>query len=97
MCAQHQQSLIVSSYQKGIRDFNTNQAWEAIWHDLTTPGVELAGGGFAGDRHLAAYLKFGYVPDEVGLVSSTMEYPTSIGPPRNLGWLWARLMRRRNC
>ena len=74
MCAQHQQSLIVSSYQKGIRDFNTNQAWEAIWHDLTTPGVELERGGFAGDRHLEAYMKLGYVPDEVGPVSSTMEY-----------------------
>jgi predicted alpha-1,2-mannosidase len=74
MCAQHQQSLIVSSYQKGIRDFNTNQAWEAIWHDLTTPGVEMDNGGFAGDRHLAAYMKLGYVPEEVGPVSSTMEY-----------------------
>ena len=74
MCAQHQQSLIVSSYQKGIRDFNTNQAWEAIWHDLTTPGVEMENGDFAGDRHLAAYLKFGYVPEEAGPVSSTMEY-----------------------
>ena len=75
MCAQHQQSLIVSSYQKGIRNFDTNQAWEAIWHDLTTPGTELVEcGGFPGNRHLAAYMKFGYVPDEVGPVSSTMEY-----------------------
>ena len=74
MCAQHQQSLIVSSYQKGIRDFDTHQAWGAIWHDLTTPGVELEDGGFAGNRHLAAYMKLGYVPDEVGPVSSTMEY-----------------------
>jgi putative alpha-1,2-mannosidase len=31
-------------------------------------------GGFAGNRHLAAYMKLGYVPDEVGPVSSTMEY-----------------------
>jgi predicted alpha-1,2-mannosidase len=74
MCAQHQQSLIVSSYQKGIRDFDANQAWDAVWHDLTTPGVELACGGFPGDRHLEAYMKLGYVPDEAGPVSSTMEY-----------------------
>ena len=74
MCAQHQQSLIVSSYQKGIRDFDSNLAWDAIWHDLTTPGVEMPNGGFAGDRHLAAYLKLGYVPEEAGPVSSTMEY-----------------------
>ncbi|MGP8199585.1 MAG: GH92 family glycosyl hydrolase [Limisphaerales bacterium] len=74
MCAQHHQSLIISSYQKGIRDFNTNQAWDAIWHDLTTPGVAMPNGGFAGDRHLAAYMKLGYVPEETGPVSSTMEY-----------------------
>jgi predicted alpha-1,2-mannosidase len=74
MCAQHQQSLIVSSYQKGIRDFDANLAWQAIWHDLTTPGVEFECGGFAGDRHLAPYLKLGYVPEEAGPVSSTMEY-----------------------
>ena len=74
MCAQHQQSLIVSSYQKGIRDFDTQVAWEAIWHDLNTPGVEQPDGGFAGDRHLAAYMKLGYVPEEAGPVSSTMEY-----------------------
>jgi predicted alpha-1,2-mannosidase len=74
MCAQHQQSLIVSSYQKGIRDFDTNLAWTAIWHDLTTPGMAMDNGGFAGNRHLAAYMKLGYVPEEVGPVSSTMEY-----------------------
>ncbi len=74
MCAQHEQSLIVSSYQKGIRDFNANLAWTAIWHDLTTPGVVMDNGGFAGNRHLAAYMKVGYVPEETGPVSSTMEY-----------------------
>lgn len=74
MCAQHQQSLIVSSYQKGIRDFDTNLAWTAVWHDLTTPGAEPSCGGFAGDRHLGEYMKLGYVPDEAGPVSSTMEY-----------------------
>lgn len=74
MCAQHQQSLIVSSYQKGIRDFSPDLAWAAIWHDLTTPGVEVGDGGFAGDRHLAPYMKLGYVPEEAGPVSSTMEY-----------------------
>jgi predicted alpha-1,2-mannosidase len=74
MCAQHQQSLIVSSYQKGIRDFDTNLAWAAIWHDLTTPGVEYECGGFAGNRHLGAYMQSGFVPEEDGPVSSTMEY-----------------------
>lgn len=74
MCAQHQQSLIISSYQKGIRDFDANLAWTAIWHDLTTPGAELPNGGFGGNRHLADYLKHGYVPEEIGPMSSTLEY-----------------------
>lgn len=74
MCAQHQQSLIISSYQKGIRDFDANLAWTAIWHDLTTPGEELPNGGFGGNRHLAGYLKHGYVPEEDGPMSSTLEY-----------------------
>lgn len=74
MCAQHHQSLIISSYQKGIRDFDTNLAWQAVWHDLTTPGVAMDNGGFAGDRHRASYLKLGYVSEEAGPVSSTMEY-----------------------
>ena len=74
MCAQHHQSLIVSSYQKGIRDFDTNLAWQAAWHDLTMPGVEFGSGGFAGNRHLAPYMKLGYVPEESGPASSTLEY-----------------------
>ena len=74
MVAQHQQSLITSSYQKGIRDFDAARAWRAIKHDLTTPGTPVANGGFAGDRHLQTYLKHGYVPDEDGPTSDTFEY-----------------------
>ena len=74
MVAQHQQSLIVSSYQKGIRDFDAEAAYRAIRHDLTTPGLPVANRGFAGNRHLAAYLEHGYVPDEAGPTSNTFEY-----------------------
>jgi predicted alpha-1,2-mannosidase len=74
MVAQHQQSLIVSSYQKGIRDFDAERAWRAIKHDLTTPGTPVANGGFAGNRNLAAYLEHGFVPFESGPTSNTFEY-----------------------
>jgi len=74
MVAQHQQSLIVSSYQKGIRDFAAERAWQAIKHDLTTQGTPVPNGGYAGNRNLAAYLKSGFVPDESGPTSNTFEY-----------------------
>jgi predicted alpha-1,2-mannosidase len=74
MVAQHQQSLIVSSYQKGIRGFDAEKAFQAIKHDLTTPGRPLPNGGYAGDRQLAEYLQLGYVPHEAGPTSNTFEY-----------------------
>jgi predicted alpha-1,2-mannosidase len=74
MVAQHQQSLIVSSYQKGIRDFDAEAAFRAVKHDLTTPGVAMPGGGFAGDRNLLDYMNLGFVPDEAGPSSNTFEY-----------------------
>ncbi|HEY3755381.1 MAG TPA: GH92 family glycosyl hydrolase [Opitutaceae bacterium] len=74
MTAQHQESLIVSSYQKGIRDFDVAAAYAAIRHDLTTPGVPMPNGGFAGDRNLDSYLAHGYVPEDAGPSSNTFEY-----------------------
>jgi predicted alpha-1,2-mannosidase len=74
MDAQHHKSLIVSSYMKGIRDFDAEKAWQAIKHDLTTPDTVLASGGHVGSRSLRPYMKYGYVPDEDGPTSNTLEY-----------------------
>jgi predicted alpha-1,2-mannosidase len=74
MGAQHHNSLIISAYQKGQRSFDVERAYQAIHHDYTTPGIEHPCGGFAGNRHLAPYLELGYVPDQAGPVSNTMEY-----------------------
>ena len=74
MVAQHEQSLIVSSYQKGIRDFDAERAYRAIRHDLTTPGVPMPDKGYAGDRNLKSYTELGFVPDEEGPASNTFEY-----------------------
>lgn len=74
MDAQHHIALIVSSYMKGIRDFNSEKAWQAIKHDLTTPDTIPASGGHVGSRSLRSYMKYGYVPDEDGPTSNTLEY-----------------------
>jgi predicted alpha-1,2-mannosidase len=74
MGAQHHNSLIISSYQKGIRDFDVEKAFKAIKHDLTTQGIAYPCGGFAGNRQMQVYIDYGYVPDEDGPVSNTMEY-----------------------
>jgi predicted alpha-1,2-mannosidase len=74
MGAQHHNSLIISSIQKGIRDFDVEKAFNDIKHDLTTQGIDYPCGGYAGNRQMKAYMDYGYVPDEDGPVSNTLEY-----------------------
>lgn len=74
MGAQHHDALIVSCYQKGIRDFDAENALRAIKHDLTTQGIDYPCGGYAGNRQMNAYMDYGYVPEEDGPVSNTLEY-----------------------
>jgi predicted alpha-1,2-mannosidase len=74
MTASHSIPLIVSAYQKGIRDFDVETAWEAILHQQTVPGQDYDGGGEVGNKRLEPYLKYGYVPTEAVFVSDTLEY-----------------------
>ena len=74
MDAQHHTALIVSSYMKGIRNFDVEKSWKAIKHDLTTPDEIPASGGHVGSRSLKSYMKYGYVADEDGPTSNTLEY-----------------------
>ncbi|MCP4312765.1 MAG: glycoside hydrolase family 92 protein [Bacteroidetes bacterium] len=74
MVASHQSSFIAGAYQKGIRDYNAEKAYEAIKKLQTVPGGPHKGGGVAGNRHLESYMNLGYVPDEVGPVSNTLAY-----------------------
>lgn len=74
MEASHEIALIVSSYQKGIRDFDAQLAFQAMLHQQTTPGVKTPENGFAGNKYFESYLKLGYVPNEEGQVSNTLEY-----------------------
>lgn len=74
MAAQHQNSLLISAYQKGIAEFDANKVYEMIKHDYTTPGEKHPCGGFAGNIYMKEYMEYGYVPEETGATSHTMEY-----------------------
>jgi len=74
MVASHQASFIVSAYQKGIRNFDANKAYDAIYKLQTVPGKAHDAGGYVGNRHLEPYMKYGFVPDKLGPVSNTLAY-----------------------
>ncbi len=67
-------SLMVSAYQKGIRNYDINKMYKAIVHNRTEPGKLHDGGGYAGNRNLESYIKSGFVPNEEGPVFNTLEY-----------------------
>ncbi|NIP22898.1 MAG: glycoside hydrolase family 92 protein [Phycisphaerae bacterium] len=74
MVASHEIALIVSAYQKGIRNFDIDKAYRAMRHIQTEPGRPHKGGGHVGNRQLKSYKEYGYVPVENGPVSNTLEY-----------------------
>ncbi|WP_303919019.1 GH92 family glycosyl hydrolase [Draconibacterium sediminis] len=73
MVAEHEIPQMVSAWQMGIRDFDSEKAFEAMKKMQTTPATQVAG-GFAGNRDLVAYMKYKYVPSDLGRFSNTLEY-----------------------
>lgn len=73
MVAEHEIPLIVGAYQMGIRDFDAEKAFEAVYKMQTTEGQQV-GGGYAGNRDLKTYLEHKYVPYNKGRFSNTLEY-----------------------
>lgn len=73
MVGEHEIPQIVSAYQMGIRDFDAEKALEAAVKMQTTPAQKVYK-GFAGNRDLVPYMKYGYVPYDLGRFSNTMEY-----------------------
>ncbi len=73
MVAEHEIPLIVGAYQMGIRDFDVEKAFEAVKKMQATPGMKV-GGGYAGNRDLVPYLKYKYVPYDLGRFSNSLEY-----------------------
>jgi predicted alpha-1,2-mannosidase len=73
MVGEHEIPLIVGAYQMGIRDFDAKKALEAAIKMQTTPAQKVFK-GFAGNRDLVHYMKYKYVPSDLGRFSNTMEY-----------------------
>jgi len=74
MVASHEIPLMVSAYQKGIRNYDVDKMYKAIRHNQMEQGKLHEGGGMVGNRNLASYIKLGYVPNEEGPASNTLEY-----------------------
>ena len=74
MVASHEIPLIVGAYQKGIRNFDIDKAYQAIKGIQINPGKEHECGGWVGNANLKPYMEMGFVPTEEGPVSNTLEY-----------------------
>ena len=73
MVAEHEIPLMVGAYQMGIRDYDVEKMFRAVLKMQTTPARKVFN-GFAGNRDLEHYLKYKYVPSDLGRCSNTMEY-----------------------
>lgn len=73
MVAEHEIPLIVGAYQMGIRDYDVQKAFEAV-KKMQTTSARKVDGGFAGNRDLEHYLKYKFVPADLGRFSNTLEY-----------------------
>jgi len=71
----HEIAMIVGAYQKGIRKFNIDEAYQAVHHTVTEQGRKLLPcSGLAGNEFLDVYISKGYVPFEMNPSSRTMDY-----------------------
>lgn len=70
----HEISLMVSAYQKGIRNYDVNKLYQAVKHNSMEQGYRLEGTGLAGMERLNAFKKYGYVPYEIDRASRTLDY-----------------------
>ncbi|MGV8877713.1 MAG: GH92 family glycosyl hydrolase [Sphingobacteriaceae bacterium] len=73
MVAEHEIPLIVGAYQMGIRDYDVEKAFKAVYKMQTVPAQKV-GDGLAGNPDLEAYLKYHYVPYDKGRFSNSLEY-----------------------
>ena len=82
MVGEHDIALIVSAWQKGIRNFDGEKAFAAIKHVQTTPGKQyyddIHSGrwidGWVGMERLESYRDLGFVPVEDAWANLTLEY-----------------------
>lgn len=70
----HEIAMMVSAYQKGIRDYDIDKLYEAVLHNSKEQGRRLNGTGLAGMERLDVYDRLGYVPYEIDAASRTLDY-----------------------
>ncbi|WP_316845940.1 GH92 family glycosyl hydrolase [Pedobacter psychrodurus] len=73
MVAEHEIPLIVGAYQMGIRDYDAQKAFSAVYKMQTEPAAKV-GKGMAGNEDLSPYLEHKYVPYDKGRFSNSLEY-----------------------
>lgn len=69
----HETALMVAACQKGIRT-DKEAIYEAVKKNVTVPGCNLPYGGNAGNPLLDIYIRYGYMPQEYGVISKTLDY-----------------------
>lgn len=84
----HETALLVAACQKGIRS-DREAVYEAVHKNVTVPGINHPGGGNAGNPLLDIYDRFGYMPQEYGVVSKTLDYAYDAGASPNWPVPWA--------
>jgi len=70
----HEIALMVSAYQKGIRDYDKNKLYDAVRHNGMEQGKRFPGTGLSGMERLNVYNKLGYVPFEIDAACRTLDY-----------------------
>ncbi len=70
----HEIALMVSAYQKGIRNYDTSKLYQAVRHNGMEQGGRIPGTGLAGMERLNVYNRLGYVPLEIDAASRTLDY-----------------------
>lgn len=70
----HEIALMVSAYQKGIRNYDVNKLYRAVRHNGMEQGKRMPGNGLSGMERLDVYNQLGYVPFEVDAASRTLDY-----------------------
>lgn len=73
----HEIALMVSAYQKGIRDYDVNKLYDAVSHNSKEQGKRIdygVGAGLSGMERLDTYDKLGYVPSDLDAASRTLDY-----------------------
>ncbi len=70
----HEIALMVSAYQKGIRNYDAEKLYDAVRHNGMVQGKNISSLQRAGMERLNIYNRLGYVPYEIDASCRTLDY-----------------------